>query len=295
MSSIKEFKEKIEGEAYDEDYLPVFTDIPLAQKYQVVNYIENQKSAAQAWEELCMFEFMKTMSASIYKKTIEAQDFALFGDKYTTFKDINKQLLQKKFVQEFGSDYDRYRIWCSFGSYPSKKAALKVAEDLAKTRGKLYGSFVVVENGYYLPFNPTPEMCSDQQSTNKIMNEFAKGQIENKAIRNALFNKRKDTLIEKSIRDGKERGQKIEVRGRDHTAPENFEDEFKKYDLADNIELTLRDKEGQEREAREMIDMELKIGQYEIISLDALKMLGYPEETIEFVRLKQEEKKKAAN
>ena len=48
--------------------------------------------------------------------------------------------------------------------------------------------------GHDVPFNPTPEMCSDFKSTNKIMNDFMKGQTENKIIKNALFNKRKTNL-----------------------------------------------------------------------------------------------------
>ena len=288
---MKNFKEKLDSSQFEEDHLPVFQDIPAAQKWQVVNYIENQKSAVQAYEELTLFEFLRKVDDKILKKTIKGEgNFNLFSEKYSEFKDINKEYLDKKFEETFGSDYDRCRIWCSFGSYPTKTAADKVAEELSKTRGRLHGSFVIIENGYYVPFNPTPEMCSDFKSTNKIMNDFMKGQTENKIIKNALFNKRKQTLIEKNIRDGQSRGEKVALKGGNHETPteSEFQKDFDRFDPSDTIDLSIKREDGARRQAREQMDLELKIGQYEIISLEGLQHLGYPAETIEFVRKEQE-------
>lgn len=285
----KVFKEKLENKTIEEDHLPVYQNIPNSQKFQIVNYIENQKTAAQAWEEICMMEFMKNIGERIYKKTVEKGAWDLFSEKYDTFKDINKDKLNKLFIEKMGDDYDRLRIWCSFGSYPTKKAAEKAADEIVKERGKLYGNFVIIENGYYVPFNPTPEMCSDQVSTNKIMNDYMKGQVENRIIKNALFHKRNQTLIEKNIRDAEERGEKVNPRNK-YTLDKdyNYEAEFSKYDLADNIDLTIKGDNPTRLEARRQMDLELKIGQWEIISLEGLKHLGYPEETIEMVRKEQE-------
>lgn len=284
-------KEQLKTGAITEDHLPTYTDIPPTQKYQVVNYIENQQSAAQAWEELCMIEFMKRVGKDIYKKTIEKGDWDLFSQKYETFKDINAIKLNKIFTEKFGDDYDRFRIWCSFGSYATLKQAQKVSEEVAKTRGKLYGSVVIIENGYYVPFNPTAEMCSDQVTTNKIMNDYMKGQLENKSIRNALFNKRKQTLLEKNMRDAEERGESASVKGKTRKEINediDFDTEFAKYDLADTINLTMKEDDPRRTEARKQMDIELEIGQYEIISLEGLEHLGYPKETIEMVRKEQE-------
>ena len=77
---------------FEEDYLPVYTDLPQAQEWQVVNYVENQRSAVQAFEETCMIEFIKQIGDKLYKKTAGSENWALFEEKYAQFKSINEKI-----------------------------------------------------------------------------------------------------------------------------------------------------------------------------------------------------------
>ncbi len=284
----KIFKERLAKDEFEEDHLPVYTDLPPSQQWQVINYIEHQKSAVQAFEETCMIEFMKQIGERVLKKTVGSENWILFEEKYADFKMINETKLNKIFVEKFGNDYDRYRIWCSFGCYATEKTALKVAEELGKTRGKIHGDFVVIQNGYYVPFKPTPDMCTNQKSTNKIMNDFMRGQVENKIEKNAIFNLRNKTLIQKNMQDAEERGEKLKLKSGEIEKMEKFEQNFERFDPADTIDLSIRKGDVENKKARELINIELQIGHFDLINLELMDRLGYDKETIDMVKIEAE-------
>jgi len=280
-------KDKIENGEYVEDYLPVYEDLPVGQTWQIVNYIDYVKPVVQAFEELAMMTYISHCEEDLLKEI--RKNPVIFSEQYTSFKSINEKYLNKLFTEMYGDDYDRHRIWCSYGSYPSELAANRVVKELAKGKSEKYGAFVVIPNGYYVPFNPSPEMCSNYESTNDIMNQYMKGQLDNKKERKAIEEERKRALMAKSAKDAEARGTKLTTRNGEIEKVDNLESKFARFNPSNLVGLKINNEVSKQKlEAIEIMRDEMKLGNYARLNIDAMERLGFSQEEIEKVKSAKE-------
>jgi hypothetical protein len=128
-------------------------------------------------------------------------DFREMFKDYCDFKKQYSDRLQEDF-NKIVANKTNLRGLKVRGVYETLEAAQQRARQLRETDE--YFNVFVGEVGYWIPFDPDPQLIQDQEYMEGELNNLVKENIKNQALAKKYFEKRKNDMIEEALKEGRD-------------------------------------------------------------------------------------------
>ncbi len=176
------------------DYLKVDEKVP-GQSYVCLSFVSPSDDMFEKKETFFFHKFLKS-AADKYK-----YDFREMFKDYCDFKKQYSDRLQEDF-NKIVANKTNLRGLKVRGVYETLEAAQQRARQLRETDE--YFNVFVGEVGYWIPFDPDPQLIQDQEYMEGELNNLVKENIKNQALAKKYFEKRKNDMIEEALKEGRD-------------------------------------------------------------------------------------------
>lgn len=176
------------------DYLKVDKKIP-GQNYVCVSFVSPDDDIFEKKEIYNFNKFLKS-AAEKYK-----YDFNEMFKDYQDFKYKYAEKLQEDFSRLVNNKTNMRGIKVR-GVFETIEEASGHAKSLRET--DKYFHVFVGQVGYWLPFDPNPDMIKDQHYMEQQLNNLVRNYQENQIKAQQYFEERKQQMVEKAVKEGRQ-------------------------------------------------------------------------------------------
>jgi hypothetical protein len=176
------------------DYLKVDKKIP-GQNYVCLSFVSPDDDIFEKKETYYFNKFLKS-AAEKYK-----YDFNEMFKDYQDFKYKYAEKLQEDFSRLVNNKTNMQGIKVR-GVFETIEEASGHAKHLRET--DKYFHVFVGQVGYWLPFDPNPDMIKDQNYMEQQLNDLVRNYQENQIKAQQYFEERKQQMVEKAVKEGRQ-------------------------------------------------------------------------------------------